>query len=292
MSGPPQLCFVIPCKGRLAHLRESLPRAAAQAPCIVVDYDCPERSGDWVAENFPDVRLLRVQNDSGFNLARARNLGAAQTRADWIVFLDADVVPSPHFAEAVAPLLDAGSFLRPSPLAKDTWGTVIVPRDAFLRAGGYDEVFSCWGVEDDDLYARLGSMRLKQVSFPATLLRAIAHDDESRVRYYEIKDRELSHRVNVCYMALKQDLQALSGIAPAIELRRALHAEVSRVLVQSLPVGAGARIEFELPDRRLLPGWAAARRLTYIVPAVPRPASAAPAATTGVGPCRAHHERK
>src|SRR5476649_2313793 len=120
---PSKICFVIPCKGRLAHLRESLPRVAAQAPCIVVDYDCPENSGDWVNAHHPEVAVVRIRNEPGFNLARARNLGAAETRADWIVFLDADVVPSPHFAEAVSALLRDGLFLRPAPAGTDTWGT-------------------------------------------------------------------------------------------------------------------------------------------------------------------------
>ena len=168
----------------------------------MVDYDCPENSGDWVNAHHPEVTVVRIRNEPGFNLARARNLGAAETKADWIVFLDADVVPSPHFAEAVSALLKDGLFLRPAPAGTDTWGTLICMREEFLRAAGYDEVFSGWGGEDDDLYARMVRMGLKQLSYPVTLLRSISHDDESRVRYYETKDRNMSQRVNFGYMAL------------------------------------------------------------------------------------------
>ena len=37
----PAICFVVTCKGRLHHLRQTLPALAAQAgtECVVVDYD-------------------------------------------------------------------------------------------------------------------------------------------------------------------------------------------------------------------------------------------------------------
>ena len=39
------------------------------------------------------------QADAGFTAARSRNLGAAQARADYIVFMDGDCVPNPRFVE-------------------------------------------------------------------------------------------------------------------------------------------------------------------------------------------------
>ena len=47
-----------------------------------------------------DVRLLR-QPDLGFRAAAARNLGAASSTADVLVFLDADTVPEPGFVSAL-----------------------------------------------------------------------------------------------------------------------------------------------------------------------------------------------
>lgn len=42
------LTFVVGCKGRLSHLKMTLPILAKfpNASCIVVDFDCPEKSGD------------------------------------------------------------------------------------------------------------------------------------------------------------------------------------------------------------------------------------------------------
>ena len=259
-------CFVIPCKGRLAHLRESLPAALAQAPCVVVDYDCPERCGDWAGENCPKARIVRVRGQPGFNLAHARNLGAAEVEADWIVFLDADVVPAPRLIEALALLAEPGVFLRPTPLTRDIWGTVACPRIEFDCVGGYDEVISGWGGEDHDLYKRLERAGLRATRFPAAHLRAIPHSDALRTCFYAIKEPGLSHCINATYRLITLDLQMHTETPPEIAVRRAVHAEVTRVLIQSLAAGGTARIDVDMPSREMLPGWPIGRSLTYTIP--------------------------
>jgi GT2 family glycosyltransferase len=52
--------------------------------------------------------------DVGFTAARARNLGAASAGADYIVFLDGDCVPTPHFAAQHRLLREAGCFVNGS----------------------------------------------------------------------------------------------------------------------------------------------------------------------------------
>ena len=72
MPAKPTIAFVTTCKGRLHHVRETLPLIAQQAPdeIIVVDYGCPDRVGDWVTANVPQARVVRVDDDPGFSLAR------------------------------------------------------------------------------------------------------------------------------------------------------------------------------------------------------------------------------
>lgn len=76
-SGPsPRISVVIPCKGRLSHLRHVLPYWLKQetppAEIIVVDYGCTERCGDWVNANYPNVRVVRVCQDvEQYNASRA-----------------------------------------------------------------------------------------------------------------------------------------------------------------------------------------------------------------------------
>lgn len=52
--------------------------------------------------------------DVGFTAARARNLGAANARADYLVFMDGDCVPNPHFVRLHEALAEPGSFVNGS----------------------------------------------------------------------------------------------------------------------------------------------------------------------------------
>ena len=42
---------------------------------IVVDYGCPDGTEAWVKQNFPEVKVVKVEDDPGFSISRARNLG-------------------------------------------------------------------------------------------------------------------------------------------------------------------------------------------------------------------------
>ena len=77
------IAFVTTCKGRLHHIRQTLPRFLAEKPdeVIVVDYGCPDMAGDWVEENHPAAKVVRVTDDPEFCAARARNMGGRAARA-------------------------------------------------------------------------------------------------------------------------------------------------------------------------------------------------------------------
>ena len=64
----PLLSIVTTCKGRLHHLRRSLPRFLAQpnTEVIVVDYDCPDGTSDVVAREFPAARVVAVKDRPHF----------------------------------------------------------------------------------------------------------------------------------------------------------------------------------------------------------------------------------
>ena len=268
----PAICFIVTCKGRLHHLRQTLPALAKQtgAECVVVDYDCPDHTYLWVSEHFPSVRVVRVPDAPTFNLARARNIGAMVTQALWLCFVDADIALADEFSARVVPTLLAGHFYRPQPMPWDACGTLICPRDRFVAIDGYDEAIEGWGGEDDDLYHRLTLAGCRLGAFPGELLAALTHQDSERVEHYAIKNRWLNQRINSLYLHIKYDLARQIGPqALALATRRSIHSEVARTLLADAERGAtSSRIEVNIPDRievPLDPRWRLKRQWVYVI---------------------------
>ncbi|RTL56985.1 MAG: glycosyltransferase [Rhodocyclaceae bacterium] len=236
----PGISFITTCKGRLAHLKETLPLLAAQGgehEVIVVDYDCPQGAAAWVAENFPTVRVVRESNAPEFKAGRARNLGAAVARQPWLMFVDADVRLPPAFGNYIQPALAPGRYLRAAPTQADTYGTCLVAKQDFERQGGYDEVLRGWSSEDDDLYSRLeryGGCTL--ATFPGALLTALVHDDALRMQFRGSDGKWLGHQINGFYLHIKYDLMRLLA-APRLDmpLRVSLYEEVRRAVLAVAP---------------------------------------------------------
>ena len=266
-SRQPPLTVVLTCKGRLGHLQQSLPLLARQdgLAIVMVDYGCPDRSGDWVAQHYPQVQVVHGPAGTHFNIAQARNLGAAQARTAWLAFVDADTLVGASFAQDLAGQLEDGCFLQPDPCPHELSGLVVCQREDFLRIGGYDEVFRGWGAEDRDLYARLERLGCRRRPFAAGGLRAIAHDDAQRTRFHAVADRFVSLRINGMYFQIKHDLARLSGLTDLPEQdRRALYEQV-RALVLARPAEA-CQIDARLPARCDFlqpPDWRLRRTIRY-----------------------------
>ena len=147
--------------------------------------------GSATSPRVPDgVRLVR-QEDLGFRAAAARNLGAAATTSEVLVFLDADTTPEPDYLQRLLPRVDAcpdvlavgrrrhadlsatGTLLtEPSWLVEGYEQTadllhadgrsfrfvisavMACRRSLFTDLGGFDERFVGYGGEDWDLAYR------------------------------------------------------------------------------------------------------------------------------------------
>ena len=281
-AAQPAVSFVTTCKGRLAHLKESLPRMSAQAGAetVVVDYDSPDGAGDWVAANFPGVRLVRVENAPRFNAARARNLGAQAARGRWLAFVDADVVLERDFMGRIEPLLRPGGYLTLAATGAEGFGSLVCERSDWVAIGGYDEVIEGWAGEDRDFYVRLDMLGRACRLLASDSARLIAHGDAERTRFHPARDRWANHRANVFYVQIKHDLARQFGrIGLAPEVRRGLYAEVQRAMQQAAASGRpGCRFEITLPAElvvRLFGGFTMRRVWTYYLDPPPQAAAAA-----------------
>ena len=239
------LSFVVTCKGRLAALRQTLPLLVGTGcEVVLVDFDCPDGSGDWAALAHPSARVVRVADAPIFHLTRARNLGAAAATSAWLCFVDADIALEPGFLVAVRPLLSAPKLLLNQGDPPALFGTSVMRREDFERVGRFDEVMQGWGAEDRDLYVRLVRAGVRAQALPTGTLRALPHDDADRVRFHAEKDRWAAQRGNALYAQLKHDLARMLAVPePPLALRRDLYAQVAAAVARPGPT----RVELELP---------------------------------------------
>jgi glycosyltransferase involved in cell wall biosynthesis len=245
------LSIITTCKGRLAHLQQSLPRMAGHpnTEVIVVDYDCPERAGDWVAAEYPEVRVVRVSDAPTFNISHARNLGAQSARGQWLGFVDADILLAQGFVEQALPLLREGAFYLVAHRDPQVVGTVFCARTDYVASDGYDEVLQGWGAEDRDFYARLGMLGRAQQRLPGAWFSVIQHGSDDRVRHYETKDRWLNQRIGALYAQIKHDLaRQLGKLSLPRGLRQTIYDEVRRTLCHAAEASQkSARVQIALP---------------------------------------------
>ena len=93
-----KLSFVTTCMGRLEHLKQTLPlQQHPDCESIVVDWSCPDNCGDWVEENYPDVRVVRIKGEQYYHRSKARNAGLQVATGQYICNADADLLIQPRF---------------------------------------------------------------------------------------------------------------------------------------------------------------------------------------------------
>lgn len=204
--------IITTCKGRLHHLRHSLPAMLGQVcscphEVVVVDYGCPDGTFDW-CKTIGNQRLqaIRVAGDTGeFNRSHSRNIGAVVAQGRILAFVDADMRLHPRWLEAATHPIRGGQvgLTTVNSLRGDGWdrgGTCAVSVELFVRVRGYDEGACGWGAEDADFYQRCSASGTVG-QYPANLLRPIKHGHGERVRFHAQKDLGASCRENQRRMA-------------------------------------------------------------------------------------------
>jgi glycosyltransferase involved in cell wall biosynthesis len=227
---------VVTCKGRLEHLRQTLPllMALPLRQIVVVDYDCPDGSGPWVAEAFPQATLVRATDRPHFNASAARNLGAAAATAPWLLFIDADTRVTPGLWDALVARLAPGVFIVAKPRVPELCGTFVTARSDFEALGGFDETFQGWGAEDTDFLERLEMLGRRQDFYDASLASAIAHGHDLRMRHHRADNPHRTGLLNNIYRSAKNDL-ARQGVNLDAAGRQNLYEQLRRAFEAEAP---------------------------------------------------------
>lgn len=253
-GGPrPVISIVTTCKGRLAFLKRALPQMLATGlPTIVVDFDCPQGTRGFLAENHPAVRVAAVDDKPGFNAAMARNVGAQSSTSDMILFLDCDVVLSDAFAGFLDETeFSDHAFFTCDLSVQDLTGSCLVSRSWFDRIGGYDEMFTGWGYEDVDLYRRLEARGLQHRFFPPRLMAAIPHSDAIRLEFRGIGNKWAGQRLNSIYSDVKLDIEGAVRRPLSPAERQEVRKTVSEALHRARMTGKAADFSVRLKAIRV-----------------------------------------
>lgn len=190
---------------------------------IVVDYSCPQGTSEFVAENYPSVRLVSVPGQVHFSNWKARNAGAAVARSDLLVFVDADTVLAdgaidwlgnnlPEKAYGFFPTDTSRSFNDGGPrlASNQLKGFQVIPAAAFRRLGGYDEVLEGYAAgADTDLEERLLVAGLARHPLDPSIIQSIIqHDAASRTEHHAYPVRT-SYAAGLLYRTAKRTLLAM-----------------------------------------------------------------------------------
>lgn len=213
------LALVTTCKGRLSHLKESLPFFVSQFPrVVVVDWDCPDGTTEWLLHggwgiNNPlchRASVLSYVNEPVFHKTAALNEGASyaiERGATRLVFADADMIIPDTLGRYLEDVAEQDMVLTGPHHAKIGFLSVSVER--FKQVNGYDELYQGWGYEDLDMRLRLYcDASCTPRWLPQDAFRSIPHKTAERVRFQDGSIQESAARNRKLYQeALRKRLQ-------------------------------------------------------------------------------------
>lgn len=264
----PTFSIITTCKGRLEFLKRTLPNLVAQveAEIVVVDYDCPDGTKDWVASRFPDVRVAVVTDMPLFNLSDARNIGAKLARAPWLVFCDADDLLIPSFTTEVLRRVAPGTYLRTMRDTPEGGRKASVPlvceATTYREIGGYDDALRGWGAEDWEIVNRLEHRGVREVLGPATLVEKLPHANEIRSRFYA-HSIDISMVINHHYAMIKERHFETRGRWFTAAQRHSTYHQVEQAVLASLDDARGSAV-FDIDVEGEVPPWTAQLTATGI----------------------------
>jgi glycosyltransferase involved in cell wall biosynthesis len=232
MTKAPKFSIITTCKGRLDHLKQTLPSMLAQpdAEVIVVDFSCPQDTAGYVARTYPKATVVKVEGRDYFSNWEARNAGAAAARGEWLLFCDADVVLDETCTAWLSKSMRPGEFgkfrrltrhvRQVSPLGGNSLqGFQVVERSAFDRLEGYDVRLLGYGAGGDTELRQRAVLEGHKTHFLSEdiVKSIIDHDDD--MRQANIKEHWLvSYVRGSFYRRLKFVISLLRGRAPPDEL--------------------------------------------------------------------------
>jgi glycosyltransferase involved in cell wall biosynthesis len=201
------ISLCIPCGNRLHDLKRALPSwmaAANASPPVeisVLDYNSDDGLGEFVREAWGLLALAegnelvyhRYIGRDHYHLAHAYNLAVRASSGEYVTVMGADAVLEEDFIVEARRLIAKGYAWMRGPRFK---GILVIQRQEFMAAGGYDERFEFYGGEDKDLELRLQRRCAKFGLMPDGLVRVLRTPNPRKVANYRLQmtKREMMRR--------------------------------------------------------------------------------------------------
>jgi GT2 family glycosyltransferase len=218
---------------------------------ILVDNASTDGSTDFMAENFPEVYVIRNQSNVGF--ARGNNIGAEAAQGRYVAFLNNDTRVNEAWArELVRPILADESVVctaskmvdwegktvdfvkgvmnfyghghqqdlgrkniggeKEEPILFPCGGSMLIDRDIFLGTGGFDAEYFIY-FEDADLGWRLWLMGYRVIFVPTAI--TCHHQHATMDQFFDYRKAVLYER-NALYTIIKNyGQETLDKVLPA-----------------------------------------------------------------------------
>jgi hypothetical protein len=206
---PPRIVFAITAKNRTQHVTQTLPRNLADNPksrFVLLNYNDQNGLIDYLKsshqQSISSGQLVVYTHlaPGAFHVSHAKNMAArlaAREGGDIIVTLDADNFACQNFDQFIAnAFTEPGIFLCPNHAAireiphgperpcRGFAGRLAIRTQDFIKAGGYNEVYSTWRGEDIDLNARMIRMGYTMRFIDNRYLDTIPHGAMIRFQEY------------------------------------------------------------------------------------------------------------
>lgn len=198
--------FCTTCKGRSQHIKATLPlnlKHNPKAKFVLVNYNSPDDLQDYIKRwhqkdiNSGQLVFYNYYEPEKFHMAHAKNMAhrlGIREGGDILCNLDADNYTGEGFTEYIEQEFKTPDTFLYAEMVKGVLprgisGRIVVTRQQFLNAGGYDEKYNTYSPDDKDFNARLLRLGYKRKEIDNKFLIAIRHTDKMRYKEYpETKD--------------------------------------------------------------------------------------------------------
>ena len=202
------ISIILACKNRTEHLDIVIENWINQPyvkEMVIVDFSSSNPVKPLIQEyldEYPQIRLIRVDNEQYFNLGKAYNLAFEYSTCDFIMKIDADYLCKTNsFIDKFMSLRDKERILIRGHygIMKSTSGFFLTHRSNYCY---FREDLNGWGYDDFDLYNRISVKDNNKEIFSCILLNLsffihhISHPENERSINYKNKNTQITNAIN------------------------------------------------------------------------------------------------